>query len=81
MKLLDLDERSVRRLIDDGDIEAHRVGKRGVRVFLDSVSAYQTANIMKAAPVMARQKQQHSTATKTAHRAAEVALRKSGIIP
>lgn len=41
MELLDLDDSQVRRLIADGLIEAHTVGKRGVRVYWDSVLAYQ----------------------------------------
>lgn len=37
---LDCDARSVRRLIERGELEAHRIGKRGVRVYLDSLQAY-----------------------------------------
>jgi excisionase family DNA binding protein len=40
-KALDMHERDVRQLIDDGELETHRKGKRGVRVYIDSVAAYQ----------------------------------------
>jgi excisionase family DNA binding protein len=42
-KLLDCDQSQVRRFVRDGVLEAHRVGKRGLRIFLDSVAAYQEA--------------------------------------
>ena len=34
-QLLDLDQTQVRRLVDTGQLQAHRIGKRGIRVFLD----------------------------------------------
>ncbi len=42
--ILDQDESQVRRLIAKGDLEGHRTGKRGVRIYLDSVRRYQERN-------------------------------------
>ena len=40
-KLLHCHPTDIRRLVDTGDLEAHRKGVRGIRVFLDSVQQYQ----------------------------------------
>lgn len=42
-RMLDCDASQVRRLIRCGALEFHRVGKRGIRIYLDSVAAYQEA--------------------------------------
>lgn len=42
-RMLDCDASQVRRLIRTGALEFHRIGKRGIRIFLDSVAAYQEA--------------------------------------
>lgn len=39
--ILDAHESDIRRMVDDGTLEAHGKGKRGVRVYLDSVADYQ----------------------------------------
>jgi hypothetical protein len=38
---LDMDESQVRRLLEAGDLEGHGHGIRGVRIFVDSIRAYQ----------------------------------------
>ena len=38
---LDCDGHTVRDLVRDGQLEAHRIGKRGIRIFADSVREYQ----------------------------------------
>ena len=43
-QLLDMDPSQVRRLVDTVQLQAHRIGKRGIRVFLDSVACYQERN-------------------------------------
>lgn len=51
--LLGVDESTIRRLIDSGDLIGHRVGVklRGVRVYLSSVTDYRERNIIgKSAP-------------------------------
>jgi excisionase family DNA binding protein len=40
-QLLDCHPTDVRRLVHSGELQTHRKGVRGVRVFLDSVQAYQ----------------------------------------
>jgi excisionase family DNA binding protein len=81
MELLDVDESTVRRLIDRGEIEAHGVGKRGIRVYLDSVRGYQDARAVPPKGGKPKLKAQRSDVARAAHRGAEAALRKSGIIP
>jgi hypothetical protein len=40
---LELEESQVRRLVDAGELEAHGIGKRDLRIYLDSVADYQAA--------------------------------------
>lgn len=40
-QILALDESQIRRLVAAGELEAHRIGKRGLRVYLDSVQHWQ----------------------------------------
>ena len=49
-QLLDCDESTVRRMVTSGFFETHRVGKRGIRIFLDSVAEYQAAKSKLARP-------------------------------
>jgi len=49
-EMLGCDPGDVRRLIRAGEIEAHGIGERGVRVFLDSVRAYQDRRAKPLAP-------------------------------
>jgi excisionase family DNA binding protein len=79
-ELLDCDESDVRRLIDRGELEAHGLGKRGVRVYLDSVIDYQAGRARKPKRAVDKPRQ-HRSATHAAHLAAEAELRKAGIIP
>lgn len=39
--ILDCAESDVRRLVRGGELQSHKQGKRGVRIFLDSVREYQ----------------------------------------
>lgn len=78
-RILDCDESQIRRLIRAGTLEAHRIGKRGLRVFLDSVVAYQEA---RAEPSrldrqMSRQKR---VAARSSHLAALAKLRARGLL-
>ncbi len=79
-ELLDCDEKKVRRLIDRGDLQAHGLGDRGLRVFLDSVADYQAG---RARPVKTPvDKPRKARAIDRAAQAfAESELRKSGILP
>ena len=77
--LLDCDESDVRRLIDVGELQAHGLGKRGVRVFLDSVADYQAAkHRITKRPVDNPQKPRK--VNRAAQISAENELRKSGIL-
>lgn len=38
---LDMDPREVRQLVTDGVLQGHKKGKRGIRIYVDSVAAYQ----------------------------------------
>jgi hypothetical protein len=77
--VLDCDESNVRRLIDVGELQAHGLGKRGVRVFLDSVAAYQAAkHRITKRPVDNPQKPRKTSLA--AQICAENELRKSGIL-
>lgn len=80
MEMLDMDERTVRRLIDRGDLQAHGIGKRGIRVFLDSVAAYQESRTIIPKPLKIADKAQRKTVKKAAFSEAEAALRRSGIL-
>lgn len=40
-KILDMSPRQVRKLLKAGEFEGHAVGARGLRIFVDSVVAYQ----------------------------------------
>lgn len=80
MELLDCEESDVRRLIDSGDLEAHGIGRRGVRVYLDSVADYQASKSRAPkSPVDKRHKPR--PAARAAQISAENELRESGILP
>lgn len=40
-KLLDCDPSQVRKMLRRGDLDGYRLGKRGVRVLAESITAYQ----------------------------------------
>jgi hypothetical protein len=82
-EILDCDERDVRRMIEEGDLEAHGKGKRGVRVFLDSVSDYQASRILavKGKRKSGKTEAKRVHASGAAHLSAVVELRKSGLLP
>lgn len=79
--LLECDPGDIRRLIASGQLEAHGKGKRGVRVFLDSVQTYQErlTVIPKVRQAPARPRPR-SAASTSAHRAAMAGLRAKGIV-
>lgn len=82
-ELLDCDPGDVRRLVKTGDIEAHGKGKRGVRVYLDSVRAYQ--DLQRKVPTAERKtvihKPKHRSSASTASfRAAMAGLAAKGLL-
>ncbi|MBN9568749.1 MAG: helix-turn-helix domain-containing protein [Alphaproteobacteria bacterium] len=84
-QILDVDESQVRRLVQAGELEAHRIGRRGVRVYLDSVIAYQErrSRPTKPAPRQAGPAagQARKAASSAALKAAMAELRAEGVIP
>lgn len=73
--LLDCDESQVRRLVAEKKLDAHPFGKRGVRVYLDSVSDYQGRGTKSSKP-----KENPTSAGRNAHRHAMAELRARGIV-
>lgn len=76
--MLECDDGDVRRLLRQGMIEGHTIGKRGVRIFLDSVAAYQDQNTQVPQPVLREQGRRQRIANSKAHREAVARLRKAG---
>lgn len=83
-EILDCDEGDVRRLLDQGKLEGHRKGKRGIRVYLDSVRYYQ-----EGAPFVPTRiprgsletfKRRPAAASTAAHLSAMASLRAKGIV-
>lgn len=82
-ELLDCDQGDVRRLVKAGDLEAHGKGKRGIRVFLDSVRAYQdrTTKQATAGPKAVIHKPKARAAASTARfKAAMAGLEAKGLL-
>lgn len=85
-QLLGDDPRQIRRMVARGDLEAHRQGKRGIRIYLDSVEAWQRGNPLKprqdaAGAASAAPPAPLSGATKAAHRHAVAHLQQLGLVP
>lgn len=81
--MLELDESQVRRLVDEGELEAHRIGKRGLRVYLESVAAYQARQARPATRKLehrARVNAARRAVATSAHRFAMAELEKAGIL-
>lgn len=81
MQILDADERSVRRLIDRGELQAHGIGKRGVRIYLDSVLAYQESRAITPKEPQRNIQAKRKTVAQIRRSASRAALRASGILP
>lgn len=81
-RLLDCHPTDIRRLVDTGDLEAHRKGVRGIRVFLDSVQHYQErrACLPKAARRAGSPKPAKKQAPTAGYRAALTDLKAKGLI-
>jgi len=78
-EILDCDESQIRRLIKTGTLEVHRVGKRGVRIFLDSVSRYQEARSHHVPQQIEVARERRST-RRASHVAALSTLRGRGLL-
>ncbi len=77
---LDLDESQVRKLVRAGDLEGHRVGTRGIRVYQDSVESYRRRNHIGPVPKTAKPSPRRRPSGPTAaDREAMAALRRAGV--
>jgi excisionase family DNA binding protein len=81
-EMLDDTPSQIRRMIDRGEIEAHREGKRGIRVFLDSVQAWQERHPIKAknTPKAQEKPKTRAKASAAAHNQAMAHLRDLGLV-
>lgn len=78
---LECDASEVRRMVRQGELEAHRKGKRGIRVYEDSVAAYQASrNILPQANNGRKTTALRASVTRAADAAADQALRDCGIL-
>lgn len=81
-ELLDCDPGDIRRLIREGELETHGKGKRGLRIYLDSVRDYQVRRVRRARPrsPSAGAPHRRGPASTSAHLAAMASLRAKGIV-
>ena len=78
--MLDADESHVRKLLKAGELEGHRFGKRGVRIFVASIEAYRERNRIapsQPAPMLRPKKHVRPNA---AHLEALATLREWGVL-
>lgn len=79
-KALDMDEANVRRLVNDGELEGHRAGKRGIRIYVDSVEEYRRRNHLgPKQPEPPQPKPQRKRGPTAAAREALAALKAAGV--
>ena len=79
-EMLDADPAIVRRLVDKGELESHTIGKRGVRIYLDSVADYQDRQMRQIAKRETRsEKRERRQSTRAAARAAIAGLKAWGV--
>lgn len=80
---LDCDESQIRELLAKGEIEGHGLGTRGVRIYIDSVAAYQARTAKggrkKPKPRRADPPAHRASAASAAHEDAMEALRQAGL--
>ncbi|WP_372396944.1 excisionase family DNA-binding protein [Azospirillum sp. HJ39] len=77
--LLDADESHIRQLLREGELEGHRLGKRGVRISVASIEAYRQRGAIRPAKRSAQKPPKPAPAT-AAHREALAALRDMGVL-
>lgn len=79
--LLDTEPSQIRKLLKAGELDGHRIGKRGLRVYVDSIEAYQQRNQVgaAAAPPTSLSRPHHKRGPSAAARAALASLRVAGI--
>lgn len=77
--VLDVDDSTIRKLVKKCELEGHRVGSRGIRIYERSIAAYRAARAIGGAPAAPSSppKRQPQSA---AHREALATLRQMGIV-
>lgn len=75
-EMLSCDPSMVRKMLRRGDLEGHRLGKRGVRVLAESIAAYQRRNSLVATAAPEEKRQNASPS----HKAAMARLRALGVV-
>ncbi|MBP2229366.1 excisionase family DNA binding protein [Azospirillum agricola] len=78
--LLDADESHIRQLLREGELEGHRLGKRGVRISVASIEAYRQRGIIQPATKRSAPKAAKPAPVTAAHREALAALREMGVL-
>jgi len=78
--MLDCDDSTVRKLAKDGELEWHRLGRRGVRIYLSSIEEYR---IRMTAPTPAERRQTRKARQAPSKRHAEsmAFLHSLGVLP
>lgn len=78
-KILGCHDSEVRKLVADGDLQGWTLGKRSIRIFLDSVTSYQQRQLRPAtAKTQAAPAAKRRTVTNAAHENAMRRLRVAG---
>lgn len=80
-EMLEVDHGTVRKMINRGELQAFTLGKRAIRVFLDSVAAYQDGQFIKSQPEVREERRRRRLANSAAHKAAVAGLQAAGILP
>lgn len=80
--LLDMNEAHVRELVDRGELESFRIGRRGIRIYLDAIADYQKRGARRArAGVPGVDAGPRRNVTSSAkYREAVAALRRMGVL-
>jgi excisionase family DNA binding protein len=78
-ELLDCDDSQVRRLVRSGRLQSHRIGKRGLRIYLDSVVEYQEWRTNSLNPRSEERKAARSM-VRSSHKAALEKLKRRGLM-
>jgi excisionase family DNA binding protein len=80
--LLDCHENQVRELIATGELSAHRIGERGIRIFSESLAEYRARHQIAPTkdPESRAAQAAYSRESATRHKAAMANLREWGLI-
>ena len=68
-------------MVQSGEIETHTIGKRGIRVYLDSVVAFQEQRRIEPIPEIRARRRDIIRQRTASQKHAEESLRKAGILP